>query len=211
MKSNRLSNCTPDTSFQLALRSFEKRIPLEMSKMSEVEYDKQNMRFHVSFLGDEYFISHPEAEFHINSNREGEIESYMKVLLLHYLLQNERVTETGNRIPFRNLPSGIAYEGAFLNRAIKPIEKTFSSDIGRFKESCKCLGGIEVDQGECAFLIPVLPLISLLYMLWMSDNELPGSANILFDSSVSKLLPTEDLAVLGELTTLKLISTPIQI
>jgi len=35
--------------------------------------------------------------------------------------------------------------------------------------------------------------------IWMKDEELPGSANILFDSSANHYMHTEDIALAGEL------------
>jgi hypothetical protein len=50
--------------------------------------------------------------------------------------------------------------------------------------------------------IPVLE-IPIVYILWRT-SEFPASATTLFDASASHYLPTEDLAVLAELTTIRL-------
>jgi hypothetical protein len=41
------------------------------------------------------------------------------------------------------------------------------------------------------------------YIVWKAD-EFSATASVLFDQSASEYLPTEDLAVLGELTTARL-------
>jgi hypothetical protein len=43
-----------------------------------------------------------------------------------------------------------------------------------------------------------------LYVLWLKE-EFPASLTVLYDESASKYLPTEDLAVLTELTSSRLI------
>ena len=46
--------------------------------------------------------------------------------------------------------------------------------------------------------------VPLTVIFWGAE-EYPASANILYDHSASNYLPTEDLAVLGEITTSRLI------
>jgi len=52
--------------------------------------------------------------------------------------------------------------------------------------------------------IYALPLVPIHAVLWSTDSEFPPSANILFDSSVSSYLSTEQTAMLGELTSARL-------
>ena len=66
------------------------------------------------------------------------------------------------------------------------------------------MGGIQLELGDASVEISALKGILVTYILWEPD-EFGGSANILYDQSASNYLPTEDLAVLGELTTMRLI------
>jgi hypothetical protein len=52
--------------------------------------------------------------------------------------------------------------------------------------------------------IQALPLIPIVIILHSSTSEFPASANMLFDSSASNYLSTEQLAMLGELTSARL-------
>jgi hypothetical protein len=70
-------------------------------------------------------------------------------------------------------------------------------------EAAKLLNGIKREYGDSSVEIPALPRIPLLYILWKND-EFPASSSTLFDASASYYLPTEDLAVLAELTTVRL-------
>lgn len=66
------------------------------------------------------------------------------------------------------------------------------------------MGGIRCQYGDVSAEIPALPMVPLTYILWKGDDELQSSVRIFFDASASNYLPTEDLAVLAELTTLRL-------
>jgi hypothetical protein len=125
------------------------------------------------------------------------------ILLSHYA--NARVgVNLGELVRFGDLPGGHAYEGAFVNRAISSITKVFGSDPRMLVEAAKVLNGIEVGYGDLSVEIPALPRIPLTYIIWKGDDEFQASSTLLFDSSESHYLPTEDLAVLGELTTRRL-------
>ncbi len=112
---------------------------------------------------------------------------------------------TGKFMKFRDLPGGYSYERAFINRAIKPIEETFGQTPNGLVEAAKKLGGNPLDIGDASAEIPTLRGIPLTYVLYGAEDY-PASANVFYDESASSFLPTEDLAVLGELTTLRLIA-----
>ena len=53
--------------------------------------------------------------------------------------------------------------------------------------------------------MPVLPRVPLGLVLWRGDAEFPAEGKVLFDSSVSRYLPVEDIVVLAETVVWKLI------
>lgn len=124
------------------------------------------------------------------------------VLLAHY--SQARPTDVVRRlIRFRDLPGGYAYEAAFTRRAVSPVAEMFNDKPEMLVEAAKSLNGIKREYGDSSVEIPALPRIPLLYILWKNE-EFPASATTLFHASASYYLPTEDLAVLAELTTARL-------
>ena len=127
----------------------------------------------------------------------------LQVLLAHYS-EAEPVERASKLVRFADLPGGHAYEGAFLQRAVQPIADVFGDEPGKLVESSKRLNGHVLAYGDFSVEIPALPRIPLVIILWRV-SEFPASATILYDESASSYLPTEDLAVLGELTTARLL------
>jgi hypothetical protein len=124
------------------------------------------------------------------------------VLLAHY--SHAKPTDiVGRLIKFHDLPGGYAYEGAFTRRAVSPIAEIFGDKPEMLIEGAKLMNGTKREYGDSSVGIRALPRIPLLYILWKND-EFPASATTLFDASASCYLPTEDLAVLAELTTTRL-------
>jgi hypothetical protein len=114
------------------------------------------------------------------------------------------ISETLKLVSFRQLLGGYAYYNAFLRRAINPIQKIFGSKPERLVEAAKLLGGSKADYGDCSVKIYSLPLVSITVVLWTENREFEASASILFDSSVSNYLSTEQVAMLSELTSVRL-------
>jgi hypothetical protein len=124
------------------------------------------------------------------------------IILLHFSSAEPR-EKTGRLINFRDLPGGYAYENTFVCRAVQPLSETFGEEPEKLIRAGKALDGTTKSFGEVSIEIPSLPLIPLVYILW-AKGEFPASANVLFDESASHFLPTEDLAVLAEITTKRL-------
>ena len=114
------------------------------------------------------------------------------------------IRETIQLVSFRQLPGGHAYYNAFLRRAVNPIQKIFGSKPDRLIETAKLLGGSKLEYGDYSVKIYSLPLVPITVILWIGNREFEASANILFDSSVSNYLSTEQVAMLSELTSVRL-------
>jgi hypothetical protein len=127
----------------------------------------------------------------------------LSVLLSHYI-SGRSSPLTSILIKFNKLPGGYAYENAFFQRATHPIAKTFGKKPADIAEAAKMLGGIALTLGDSSVQIPALEGIPIVYIVW-AEGEFPASATVLFDESASGYLPTEDLAVLAELTSSRLI------
>jgi hypothetical protein len=129
----------------------------------------------------------------------------MRVLLSHYA-KAEPVVKTDELIKFADLDGGHAYEAAFVNKAVKLLAETFGDEPEKLVACAERLGGRTLPFGDCSVEVPAFPRIPLTIILWRR-SEFPAEANILYDKTANNYLPTEDLAVLGELMTARLIQT----
>lgn len=59
-------------------------------------------------------------------------------------------------------------------------------------------------HGECSIKVNSLPLVHVFVILWIESPEFSASANMLFDALISHYLTTEQVAVLGEITSIRL-------
>ena len=126
----------------------------------------------------------------------------LNILLSHYSKARPR-QKSGKLVRFGDLPGGHAYEVAFTQRVNEPIAKVFGAKSWALIEAAKILNGVALNYGDSSVEIPALLYIPIVYILWES-SELPASATTFFDETARHYLPTEDLAVLAELTTIRL-------
>ena len=132
-----------------------------------------------------------------------EIEPSVYCILSGYA-DSQPASETHNLISYSQLPGGVGYNNAFIRRAVQPIERTFGSDAESLWKAAKLLDSEELSHGDCSLKIRALPLVPIVIILQSATSEFPASGTMLFDSSASTYLSTEQLAMLGELTSARL-------
>ncbi|MBM4236982.1 MAG: DUF3786 domain-containing protein, partial [Euryarchaeota archaeon] len=122
---------------------------------------------------------------------------FLGVLILHYLAGCSGLVPTGRLITFREAPGGDVYYPAFRSRTIETIRARFSSDPALLRAAGERIGGTAVKMGSAGVQIPVFPKVPVTVVVWEGDDEVPGSVNLLFDETAPRILPTEDLVVVG--------------
>jgi hypothetical protein len=127
----------------------------------------------------------------------GEIPLTEQILILHYLLNTSGELLSGKDIDFRQVPEGSFYWSAFVSRAKKPLLQTFGRDLELYLKVATSLGGVPVELGDAAARFMAFPLVPVTHLLWRGDEEFPPDGNILFDETIARHLPTEDIAALA--------------
>jgi hypothetical protein len=128
-----------------------------------------------------------------------------KILILHYFTKAAGTPLTGRLITYKELQEGINYYPTFFKRAIEPIINNFKDEPERLPEIASTLGGRKTDYGDIAVRIEAFPKVPLTIVLWRGDEEFPLDGNILFDSTISDYLPTEDVTILCEVIAWKFV------
>jgi len=130
-------------------------------------------------------------------NGQGEISLPEQILILHYLLNASGEPLTGRTIDFRQVPEGGFYWSAFVSRAKKPLLETFGHDLDLYVKVAAGLGGEPLPLGDAATRFMAFPRVPITHVLWRGDEEFPPEATILFDETIPRYLPTEDIAALS--------------
>lgn len=122
-----------------------------------------------------------------------EMKGDLKVVTMHYL-QNSYGKLEGNLVSYRELEGGNLYYSVFQGRAIIPLMKTFGDYPEKLLEKSSKFEGRAVKRGDASVDFLFFPYILVNLTIWKGDDEVPSSANVLFDGAVLKTLPAEDVA-----------------
>ncbi|MBL7170732.1 MAG: DUF3786 domain-containing protein [Candidatus Omnitrophica bacterium] len=164
----------------------------------------------IKYLTKLYLVSPDTAEVTYFAPCEGQVSKREKIIILHYLT-NLSPGEGEAEVPvewidFRDVPSGNMYNSVFEDRIYQPFLARFGKNPSLFIKAAKACGGEQVDFGDIAFKFVVLPGIPINFILHKGDEEFPPACKVLFDSSVSQYLHTEDIAIVCEDMVMELIS-----
>jgi len=160
----------------------------------------------LEYLNEPYQINLPDVEI----SRPGDSKPVPlrdKLLILHYFIRAKGSPLSHRIITFKELAEGSNYFPAFYKRAIKPIIDSFGRQPRHLLGIARELGGLKSDYGDLAVTINAFSRVPITLVLWPGDNEFPPEGSILFDSSISDYLATEDITVLCQTITSRLIGS----
>ncbi|RLG55621.1 MAG: hypothetical protein DRN99_02120 [Thermoproteota archaeon] len=157
----------------------------------------------ISVLG---YVIDPES-MEVKDSFGWEVSEDVKRAILGILERYSRAEDigvSGRLVNFRGLLGGSACYGVFYKEVIQPIVRVFGSSPRKLVEAGRRLGCRELSYGDASIELKPLPRVPLVYSVWRGDEELPPSANVLFDSTVTHYLPIEDIEALCEISTWRL-------
>lgn len=128
-----------------------------------------------------------------------------KLIIIHYFLHAKGTPVTNTPMAFKELKEGANYFPTYALRAIKPLVDFFGKKPEMLLEVAQKLGGVKADYGDTAVTIKAFPRVPITLVLWKGDDEFPPEANILFDSTISDYLATEDIIVLCQVLSWSLV------
>ena len=160
----------------------------------------------VPFFSEPYHIRFPQVEFHAPSKTA--VSLVVRTILLHYLITSDGSHLSGTWVGYKDIPGGLLYAGVFARRVTEPLVNKFGTSARSFMEVGTTFGGRPGEVGDASLIFQVLPRISMQYVLWEGDDEFPPNVQLLFDASVNHYLSLEDIVVLGQMTTRRMIHSP---
>ena len=160
----------------------------------------------IHFFSEPYHIRFPQVEFYSPSKMA--VSLVTRTILLHYLITSDGSPLSGKWVGYKDIPGGLLYASVFGRRVTDPLVKKFGRSAKSFMDVGTKLGGKPGGVGDASLVFQVLPRIPLQYVLWEGDDEFPPNVQLLFDASVDHYLTLEDIVVLGQMATGRLIHSP---
>jgi len=126
-----------------------------------------------------------------------DVKPHVQVLVLHYLLGAGSAEPSGDMVTFREFPGGALYFPAYKKRTLDLVVSRFGTDPEALAKTADRLGAAQAGRATVSFRVQFFPKLPVELYLWAGDDEIPASANILFDECAGKMLSTEDVTVVA--------------
>lgn len=184
-----------DPAWEKAVEEMATCSPYIVAAKSGANFDQG--RFTLRFFNRTVLIYYPEIRIE-ESGKQSPPPKWVQLILLHYLLTADGTPVADYWLTYRYLPGAYLFETRFQSLAINSLLQAFGKDTDGFRRAALALGGIPMTRsGDVAFRFLALPQLHMACILYLGDEEVAPSVNILFDASASHYLPTEDLSYLG--------------
>ncbi len=166
----------------------------------ELEGLKAGDSFSVKFLADEYSVD-CKARKVISLSCNICAKDHAAILVLHYLASKIKGLPAPSKewLSFKELAGGEQYYPAFRKRAIEPIIRKYGNNPLGILEVLDRLPAKKINEQDVAIVLDAFEGVPVLVKLFRADEEFGPDANVLFDSSISKIFCTEDIVVLAGL------------
>jgi hypothetical protein len=160
----------------------------------------------LKYLNRTYRVTLPHIDVSLTDSEE-EVPPRDKILILHYLIMAKGTPIADKPITFKELPEGINYFPPFSKRTIKPLVDHFGNEPHLLIDAAAILGGYKAGYGDVAATINAFPYVPITLVLWRGDEEFPPSGSIMFDATISDYLSAEDISVLCQTISWKLVKS----
>lgn len=184
-----------DTGEEKAWENLNKLHPSDVCRKAGVSFD--NGSYILRSLGMDFLI-HPAKKEIKNIQPEGEalLKRYGYFFILSalcYLINSKDIPQSGKLVKPEGLKGGeIFFKGSHVLPLDKIAEK-YGNDKAGFVEKGKNLGGKKENYGDASVELLPFPSIPVTLILWLSDDEFPARANLLFDSTCEQQLQIDIL------------------
>ena len=191
----------------LARKDFAKRDPMPQAEKAGVPWIPYGEGGHaeVAFLGTAYLIRSPEGDVSYKDERDKEPALWEKILVLHYFSTSDGSPLAKDHISFKEVREAMLYLPNFEKRAVVPLLGRFGESPEEVWEPARSLGGSTEELGDFSVTIPVFPRVPITLVFWKKDEEFEARLTILFDRTIVRYLPTEDIVLAAQMMAYRLI------
>jgi len=159
----------------------------------------------VPFLATPYLIRGSDGEVSYKEDQGKEPALWEKILVLHYFGTSDGTPVGKDPISFKEVREAMLYLPIFEKRAVAPLLGRFGANPEQIQEPAEQLGGHKEDLGDFSVTIPAFPRVPITLVFWKKDEEFEARLSILFDRTVLRYLPTEDIVLSAQMMAYRII------
>ncbi len=166
--------------------------PEDVTRRSGARYDAEAGCYVLPVLNDVLAIHPVERQVRWAGEERAKPPGFHYWLLsVVYLMSARDLPLAGEWIPDRKLPYGQFFFRGPHQLPTARVAEAFGRDGRGFLEAALRIGGTKSAYGDYAAVLPLLPRVPLLYVLWEADDEFPARVSVLFDRTVAEHLAVD--------------------
>jgi hypothetical protein len=201
---NNISEEGFELAYELGRKKFATMDLEEVCQKSGAQYVDRNGII-INYLNRPYLITLPDVEISLKDGEE-KVPIKDKILILHYLTHATGDPYTNKLITYGQIEGGKFYCPVFVKRNLEPILSCFGDRPELLVDVAQKFGGQRSNYGDVSVRIDAFPMARIFIIIWKGDDEVPHGGNILFDENIRHYLASEDVCVLTEILTWKLVN-----
>ncbi|MBI4689764.1 MAG: DUF3786 domain-containing protein [Nitrospirae bacterium] len=167
----------------------------DVCKKAGVYYNPDDGNYVLKSFGMDFLI-HPVRQEIKNTSPEGEnivkrLGYFFNLSVLCYLINAQDISPSGRLVKPISLRGGdIFFRGTHVLPLDRIAEK-YGNDRQGFIERSRELDGEILHYGDVSVKLLPVPRIPVTLILWLSDEEFPARADLLFDSTCEQHVPLD--------------------
>jgi len=154
-------------------------------------YNDVKKLYSVQLWGDDYAIDQQSMTISCKTSDKRPSHEYFPIFIIFYLLKITPTPPGGKWISEKDIPGGTTFFRGPHLIPTSDICDQIGNDIGAFKEQCGKMGGTPLNLADASFSFEIAPLLHVAVLYWVGDEDFPAEAKILYDNTISDLLPLD--------------------
>ena len=183
--------------------------PHETCARAMVSFDTRTREYSLKSFGAEFHIS---LDNRIVSSLDtqgvillGRPEYFFELSVLWYLITAKEIPLSGRLMKPVHMKGGQIFARGTHILPLGELAEKYGTNKVAFLQRGREFGGKEIDSADAALRISAFPRVPVVLSLWLADEEFPSRADLMFDSTCDKQLPTDVIWSIATMTVLMML------
>jgi hypothetical protein len=180
---------------QLAWALVAEREPAIICKQADVHYDFNAQKYIMKCFGQEILVDIASytiaSESPLGKKLLHGLGYFFDLAALWYLGTAKNVPFAGRMISPASLSGGEIFQRGSHVLPLYQIAAKYDGDFAGFYKRGEEIGGQHMEYGDAALRLFPFPRVPVTIILWKADEEFPARADMFFDATCEKHLPTD--------------------
>lgn len=158
--------------------------PSIVAARSGAVHDAATGAYTLRVFGEEFLVAPSTRTITSLSDPDRKPEYLLGLAVPVYLTQAKDIPVSGELV--KEFRGGEFFFRGSHTLPLEEIAEKYGEDRGLFVEAGGALGGAALPMGDAAFEFYVFPKVRMAFVLWLTDEEFPARASLLFDSNADR-------------------------